>query len=255
MLKKITFVFVCFAFYALSARAVSIANINCYEGKLYNSTYIAWHNAVVRSHHDFFSKLSLPLHGYNQLKVPSSSGLVWQDAAAFSAQYTPLTSVGAKETLSTMLFFPASQPDYQPQKLSERGARLVKASNNQEKQTLADDWVSVASAVFGWVPSDLERVMKSVLFDVNSHLFVIYNGEGAAAASTIVYEFDECVGVFFLGVVPKYQKQGLATLLIKEIVDLFRFKSELGVVLTATPQAKSLYKKIGFIDLGGMALY
>lgn len=234
------------------SRAINLQNMDCYAVDNFGCFHERWHQEVVYSHYAFFSQMKTLLHGYESMSIPSSTQFVWRDA---SVERVALEADTIADTLSSMLYIPGvnSLPGTFNHHLDNFTIHLK--SNVKGNSVLTQDWSNVTSSVYSWGNTELLYEMQNLMNSANAYFLVVYNQNSKPVASAVLFKYEAHLGVFWVGVLPKYQKQGIATWLMRQIVNASVHNNINAIVLTATPQAVSLYKKIGFIKVGDMALY
>lgn len=113
-------------------------------------------------------------------------------------------------------------------------------------QSAADveTWTATASAAFGyWIDS---AAIKA-LVNVPEVKLLLLKQAGQAAATALVYQTGEIIGVHLVGVTNEYRGQGLARMLMHYVIGLSITMGGKFLTLQASAVGEPLYRQLGFI--------
>jgi ribosomal protein S18 acetylase RimI-like enzyme len=239
----------------IESRGIAVENIAAYACTQDQSTDIFWHNECVKSHYEFFAATDFPALGYKTLAIPTDTGFSWQDrAVGFTAEEVRETH--AIEVLTTMVFnLHAPLPVYE----NVQGAKLRCVSQythdtHEDKALFYEDWVQTTQSVFPqWSQYEFRHHMERLFSNPNAYFLLVYKGQ-TPVASAVLFNHKSYVGIYCFGVIPSVRKQGVASWMLGEWMRVLQEKNINTIVLHATLSGEPLYKKMGFSEVGSMAL-
>lgn len=107
-------------------------------------------------------------------------------------------------------------------------------------------WSDIVSTSFGYIVDS--HVVEQLLHDTCVTLVTLRAGK-AEIGSACVFCKEGIAGVHYVGVLPQYRRNGMATRLMRQVIHLCCRLGATCVTLQASPQAVNLYKKMGFVEL------
>lgn len=113
-------------------------------------------------------------------------------------------------------------------------------------QSTADieTWTATASAAFGyWI--DITAIQA--LVDVPDVKLLLLKQDGKAAATALVYQTGDIIGVHLVGVPDEFRGQGLARKLMQYVINLCVTMGGKFLTLQASAAGEPLYRQLGFV--------
>jgi len=104
-------------------------------------------------------------------------------------------------------------------------------------------WVNIASESFGYAIDT--AVIQKLVLQANVQLLQM-SSDGQPAATALLYTAANVVGVHQLGVAKQHQGKGIATALMRHIIELSNACAGSYTVLQASAEAESMYRRLGF---------
>lgn len=109
-------------------------------------------------------------------------------------------------------------------------------------------WAATCATAFG-MPEAIADVMlaPAIMADpsVRAHL-VLRGGEPVATACTILD--DGWLGLYSVGTVPAARRSGIGERLVRFVLDEGTARGAVAACLQSSPQARTLYERVGFVD-------
>ena len=141
--------------------------------------------------------------------------------------------------------------EYSPQR--ESLLQVLQVNSKEEIEIFCD----VCSSSFGY-QIDVESMLASAS-NPNTHVLLAYHSDGNPAATAVLFQTGNIIGVHQVGVAPRYRRQGIARdLMVKAIAIGNSLLQEPGqrekgqrntpgyMTLQAGDMAKGLYESLGF---------
>ncbi|PUA27768.1 MAG: hypothetical protein B0W54_14630 [Cellvibrio sp. 79] len=105
-------------------------------------------------------------------------------------------------------------------------------------------WTATASAAFGyWI--DVAAIQA--LIDLPDVKLLLLKQDGKAAATALVYQTGDIIGVHLVGVPEEFRGQGLARMLMQYVIKLSVTMGGKFLTLQASAAGEPLYRQLGFI--------
>lgn len=107
-----------------------------------------------------------------------------------------------------------------------------------------ETWVATASAAFGyWIDS----AAIQAIVDLPDVKLLLLKKNGQAAATALVYQTGDIIGVHLVGVPDEFRGQGLARVIMKYVIGLSITMGGKFLTLQASAAGEPLYRQLGFI--------
>ncbi len=113
-------------------------------------------------------------------------------------------------------------------------------------QSAADveTWTATASAAFGyWIDS----AAIQALVDLPEVKLLLLKQDGQAAATALVYQTGDIIGVHLVGVPDEFRGRGLARTLMQYVIRLGKSMGGKFLTLQASAAGEPLYRQLGFV--------
>ncbi len=112
----------------------------------------------------------------------------------------------------------------------------------QDEQNI-DLWVDIAARSFEYEIDS--AVIQRIITDPNVQLLTVYL-DNKPAATAMLFNTDNVVGVHQVGVLPNYRGKGIADKLMQHIINQCRAMPARYITLQASVAGKKLYQNLGF---------
>lgn len=125
-------------------------------------------------------------------------------------------------------------------------ANIANLSDDIEKVTepqQVDTWAMISGQAFGYEID--AAVIRKVTQDPNIMLMMGYHA-GQPASTAMLYQTADIIGVHQVGVVPRFQRQGLANVMMLHVLNQCQVWHGRYVTLQASVAGGVLYQRLGF---------
>lgn len=113
-----------------------------------------------------------------------------------------------------------------------------------QSATDVETWTATASAAFGyWI----DIVAIQAIVDLPDVKLLLLKQDGQAAATALVYQTGDIIGVHLVGVPEQFRGQGLARILMQYVIGLSITMGGKFLTLQASAAGEPLYRQLGFI--------
>lgn len=113
-----------------------------------------------------------------------------------------------------------------------------------QSATDVETWTATASAAFGyWIDS----AAIQAIVDVPEVKLLLLKQNGHAAATALVYQTGDIIGVHLVGVPDEFRGQGLARAIMQYVIGLGIAMGGKFLTLQASVAGEPLYRQLGFI--------
>lgn len=130
----------------------------------------------------------------------------------------------------------------------------AKSSESQTVEILTQenqlsDWALSCSEAFGY--SIATDPLKQLFANKNVNFF-IFKVQGQIAGTAIAFKTEDTMGIHQVGVLPSFQGQGIGKKLMMHLIEYAKIKQCKYVTLQASQAGLSIYKKLGFKEIGSV---
>ena len=124
------------------------------------------------------------------------------------------------------------------------------------------DMAAFAKAAFNGyeMPADIRGKFTDLIMNLDpgkhpsNEIVVAMRGE-EPVASGLMFRGDEDIGLYWVSVVPHQRNRGMGQWLTQELLRIGREEGYGKAVLQSSPVAASLYRRLGFRDVGSFHVY
>ena len=107
-----------------------------------------------------------------------------------------------------------------------------------------ETWTATASTAFGyWI--DIAAIQA--IINVPEVKLLLLQQDGQAAATALVYQTGDIIGVHLVGVPDEFRGQGLARMLMQYVINLSIAMGGKFLTLQASAAGEPLYRQLGFV--------
>lgn len=104
-------------------------------------------------------------------------------------------------------------------------------------------------------PDIFQRSLFERLIDQSNFEAFLLKKDGVGVSTLLVFTTENSIGLYLIATKKSSQKQGFASLLVRQILSQINLKSEKPVILHATQKGQGLYSKLGFQTVNQFFLY
>jgi GNAT superfamily N-acetyltransferase len=125
-----------------------------------------------------------------------------------------LCSLGCEYRFQQTLMHKAMS-EYTPTSVNRDQSFVVSRAQSQDD---IQKFCEVCSLCFGY-HIDLESMINAAQ-NPNTHILVGYHGDGIPVATSVLFQTGNTIGIFQVGVLPSYRRQGIARNLMLQVLDI-----------------------------------
>lgn len=249
MLQTLFFLIFIFHLRIGEARAITAENLEDFETSTLWTIYShQWHNAAVKSHQTFFD---LTRANVKAAYIPLSETLELRDSLTWvhSLKSLPETLNGEHYKGDKMITMMLDLEAFPPNKPSGN-IHSVTSSPSQK------DWIRVAALSTQNSEDRLNNFFSAIFKEKpnNFEFLVSYKNNNPVACAAVFYE-ESYASIYWIGVVPTERRTGLGRAITLAALNQIQRRNIRFVVLQAQPMGVSLYRSLGFLPCGELALY
>lgn len=127
---------------------------------------------------------------------------------------------------------------------------IVKPTTTEE----IDEWLEIVNSEIV-APEVFRKSLFERLDDQPNFEAYLLKNDGIGVSTILVFTTENSTGLYLIATKKTSQKQGFASLLVRQILWQISLKSEKSVILHATQKGRGLYSKVGFQPVNQFFLY